>query len=157
MPQIEQEYIKTGKVKYVARDFPLGFHKNAFKAAEAANCASDQDKFWEMYGRIFSNQKALELKTLQQNAQNLGLDLPKFNQCLESGKYASKIRKDLDDAQKAGITGAPTFLLGLTVPNNPKVKILKTLVGAKSYASFKEAIDSLLFFRKKIITLPKKL
>jgi protein-disulfide isomerase len=144
LPQIEQEYIKTGKVKYVARDFPLGFHKDASKAAEAANCAADQDKFWDMYGRIFSNQKALGLKDLQQHAQDLGLDLPKFNQCLESGKYSAKIRKDLDDAQKAGITGAPTFLLGLTVPNDPKVKILKTLVGAKSYASFKEAIDSLL-------------
>ena len=144
MPQIEQEYINTGKVKYVVRDFPLGFHKDAFKAAEAANCAGDQDKFWKMYEKLFSNQKALSPKDLQQYAQELGLDIPKFQQCLDSGKYASKIRKDIDDAQKAGITGAPTFLLGLTVHNDPKVKILKTLVGAKSYASFKEAIDSLL-------------
>jgi len=97
-----------------------------------------------MHEKLFSNQKALSPKDLQQYAQELGLDIPKFQQCLDSGKYASKIRKDLDDAQKAGITGAPTFLLGLTVPNDPKVKILKTLVGAKSYADFKEAIDSLL-------------
>jgi len=97
-----------------------------------------------MYEKLFSNQKALSPKDLQQYAQELGLDMPKFQKCLDSGKYASKIRKDLDDAQKAGITGAPTFLLGLTVPNDPKVKILKTLVGAKSYADFKEAIDSLL-------------
>jgi protein-disulfide isomerase len=144
LPQIEQEYIKTGKVKYVARDFPLGFHKNAFKAAEAANCAADQDKFWEMYGLLFNHQQALESKNLQQYGQDLGLDMPKFQQCLDSGKYASKIRKDLDDAQKAGITGAPTFLLGLTAPNNPKVKVLKKLVGAQPYTSFKEAIDSLL-------------
>ncbi len=144
MPQIEQEYIKTGKVKYVARDFPLGFHKNAFKAAEAANCAGDQEKFWEMYSLLFNNQQALELKNLQQYGQDLGLDMPKFQQCLDSGKYASKIRKDLDDAQKAGITGAPTFLLGLTAPNDPKVKVLQKLVGAQPYTSFKEAIDSLL-------------
>ena len=100
MPQIEREYIKTGKLKYVARDFPLeSIHPLAFKAAEAAHCAGEQGKYWEMHSRLFENQRALSLKDLPQHAQALGLDAPKFQQCLESGKYASRIRKDLADGQ----------------------------------------------------------
>ena len=145
MPQIEREYIKTGKLKYVARDFPLeSIHPLAFKAAEAAHCAGEQGKYWEMHSRLFENQRALSLKDLPQHAQALGLDAPKFQQCLESGKYASRIRKDLADGQKAGITGTPGFFLGVTEPNDPKVKALRVLKGAQPYASFKDAIDSLL-------------
>lgn len=144
MPQIEKEYIETGKVKYVVLDFPLDFHKDAFKAAEAAECAGDQGKFWDMYLKLYENQRALGLKELPQYAQAIGMDLPKFQQCLESGKYAAKIRKGMAEGQKAGVTGTPTFFLGLTVPNDPKVKALKTIVGAESYANFKDAIESLL-------------
>lgn len=149
MPQIEREYIKTGKLKYVFRDFPLeAIHKDAFKAAEAAHCAGEQGKFWEMYARLFANQRALGPIELPQYAQPLGLDVPKFQQCLESGKYASRIRKDLEDGQKAGITGTPAFLLGVTVPNDPMVKVIRVLKGAQPYTSFRDAIDSLLSAQK---------
>ena len=145
MPQIEKEYIKTGKLKYVALDFPLeSIHKNAFKAAEAARCASDQGKFWEMHDRLFANQQALAPNNLPQHAQAIGLDVPKFQQCLDSGKYAATVRKDLAEGQKAGITGTPAFLLGVTVPNDPMVKVIRVLKGAQPYTSFKDAIDSLL-------------
>lgn len=145
MPQIEKEYIKTGKLKYVARDFPLeAIHKDAFKAAEAAHCAGDQGHYWEMHTRLFANQRALGPKDLPQHAQTQGLDVPKFQRCLESGKYAARIRKDLEDGQKAGVTGTPGFFLGVTEPNDPKVKALRVLKGAQPYASFKDAIDSLL-------------
>jgi protein-disulfide isomerase len=143
-PQIEQEYIKTGKVKYVFRDFPLDFHKDAFKAAEALHCAGEQDRFWEMHSLVFKNQTAIAQSDLAKHAQTLGLDLSKFQQCLDKGKYAAQIRSNIEDGKKAGVTGTPTFLLGVTVPNDPRVKVLKILVGAKPYASFKEAIDSLL-------------
>ena len=149
MPQIEKEYIKTGKVKYVARDFPLeAIHKDAFKAAEAAHCAGDQGHYWEMHTRLFANQRALGLKDLPQHAQAQGLDVPKFQRCLESGKYAARIRKDLEDGQKAGVTGTPGFFLGVTVPNDPTVKVIRVLKGAQPYTSFKEAIDSLLSLPK---------
>ena len=149
MPQIESEYIKTGKVKYVVLDFPLeSIHRNAFKAAEAARCAGEQGKFWEMHARLFANQQALAPTNLPQHAQALGLDVPKFQQCLESGKYATEIRKDLAEGQKAGVTGTPGFFLGMTNPNNSKVKTLRVLKGAQPYASFKEAIDSLLSSQK---------
>lgn len=145
MPQIEQEYIKTGKLKYVVRDFPLeAIHKEAFKAAEAAHCAGEQGKYWEMHDRLYSNQRALGPKDLPQHAQALGLDVPKFQQCLESGKHAARIRKDLEEGQQAGVTGTPGFFLGLTEPNDPRVKVLRVLKGAQPYSSFKNTIDALL-------------
>jgi protein-disulfide isomerase len=145
LPQIENEYIKTGKVKYVVLDFPLeSIHKHAFKAAEAARCAGDQDKFWEMHNRLFANQQAVAPNNLTQYAQALGLDMPKFQQCLDGGKYTPEIRKNLAEGQKAGVTGTPGFFLGMTNPNDSKIKILGALKGAQPYASFKEIIDNLL-------------
>jgi protein-disulfide isomerase len=145
MPQIDTDYVKTGKVKYVLKEFPLeSIHPNAFKASEAANCAGEQGKYWEMHDRLFSNQNALAAQQLPSHGEAVGLDAGKFKDCLESGKYASKIRKDLADAQNAGATGTPTFFLGMTDPKSAEVKTLKKLVGAQPYAAFKDAIDSLI-------------
>jgi protein-disulfide isomerase len=70
LPRLMTEYVKTGKVKYVLRDFPLEpIHPLAFKAAEAARCASDQGKYWEMHDRLFSNQQALGPKDLPRHAE----------------------------------------------------------------------------------------
>jgi protein-disulfide isomerase len=148
-PQIEKEYIKTGKLKYVFRDYPIeGSHKDAFKAAEAAGCAFDQGKFWEMHDKLYANPTALGLSDLAQYAQAVGLDVKKFQQCLDREEYATEVRKDMADAQKAGVTSLPTFFLGVTEPNNQKVKVLTVIIGAKPYATFKEAIDSALSQQK---------
>src|SRR5438874_4471464 len=121
MPQLEKDYIKTGKVKYVLRDFPIeAIHKQAFKAAEAARCAGEQGKFWEMHDAIFNNQRALDPAGLTEQAKTVGLDMAKFQPCLEEGKHAAAIRKDLADANQYGVRGTPHFLLGLTDPNDPK-------------------------------------
>jgi len=145
MPQIETDYVKTGKVKYVLRDFPIeSIHPNAFKAAEAANCSGEQAKYWEMHDRLFANQNALAAKELPGHAEALGIDVAKFRQCIDSAKYAAKVRKDFADAQKAGATGTPTFFLGLTDSKGSEVKAVKRIVGAQSYSAFKDAIDSLL-------------
>ena len=144
-PQIQAEYIKTGKIKYVVRDFPLdSIHPAAEKAAEAAHCAGEQGKYWEMRQRLFANQRALGPKDLQAHAQALGLDGVKFGQCLDNGKYASLVRKNADEGQKAGVEGTPTFFLGMTSDGDSKLKPAKTLRGAYPYAAFKEAIDGLL-------------
>ena len=149
LPEIEKDYIKTGKLKYVFRDIPIeAAHKDAFKAAEAAGCAFDQGKFWEMHDRLFANQTALGLSDLAQHAQAIGLDVPKFQQCLDRGEYTTEVRKDMADGQKAGMTLTPTFYLGLTEPNSSKVKVLTVITGAKLYGTFKEAIDSALASQK---------
>ena len=145
MPEIEKEYIATGKVKYVFLDFPLPFHKQAFKAAEAAHCAGEQGKYWEMHNQLFANQKAMEPKDLTEYAKTIGLDSQKFQQCLNSGKYAEEIKKDIAEAQNAGETGAPAFFFGYAEPDKPNtIKATKMLKGAQPYSKFKESIDSLL-------------
>ena len=148
--QIERDYIRTGKVKYVFRDFPIeSIHPQAFKAHEAANCAGEQGKYWEMHDRLFANQNALGLKDLPNHANALVLEMPKFQQCLDSGKYAAKIRKDLADGQKAGVQGTPSFFVALTEPNDGMVKAVRVIRGAQPYTAFKEAIDSLLSAQSK--------
>ena len=142
-PQLETEYIKTGKVRYVFRDLPLDFHQNAFKAAQAARCAGEQGKFWEMHHQLFANQMALEEKDLRTHAAALNLDEPRFEQCLGADRYAAEIRNDVTEANNAGLTGTPSFLLGFVQPD-ATVKVAKKIVGSKPYAEFKAAIDSLL-------------
>lgn len=142
-PQLENEYVKTGKVRYVFRDLPLDFHKNAFKAAQAARCAGEQGKFWEMHHQLFANQTALEEKDFPTHAAALNLDEPKFQQCLAGDRYAAEIRQNVTDANNAGLTGTPSFLIGFLQPD-ATVKVAKKIVGAKSYAEFKAAIDSVL-------------
>jgi len=145
VPEIEKEYIATGKVKYVFVDFPLPFHKNASKAAEAAHCAGEQGKYWEMHDQLFANQNALDPKNLSEYAKKIELDIPKFEQCLDSGKYTEEIKKEMAEGQKAGVSGVPAFLMGLTDLNNPKtLKATKKIVGAQPYAKFKETIDGFL-------------
>lgn len=142
-PQLLKDYVDTGKVKYVWRDMPLGFHPYAQKAAEAAQCAGEQGHFWEMHDRLFANQQSLGESDLPKHAEAIGIDANVFTQCLASGRHAADIQKDVADAGTAGISGTPSFLIGTVQPNG-SVKILKKLVGAKAYTEFKNAIDPLL-------------
>jgi protein-disulfide isomerase len=124
-------------------DFPLeSIHKFAFKAAEAARCAGEQGKFWEMHDRLFANQK--ELEPAKAHAEAIGLDVPKFEGCLSAGRYAEAIRKDVAEGGKAGVTGTPLFFLAHTDPNSSKVKTEVRLSGAQPYTAFKAQIDKLL-------------
>jgi protein-disulfide isomerase len=145
MPQIENDYVKSGKIQYALREFPLeSIHPLAFKAAEAASCSGEQGKYWEMHDRLFANQNTLAAQHLFTHADVLGLDTGKFKICLESGKYVAKVRRDLTDAQKAGINGTPTFFIGLTDPKGIEIKAVAKIVGAQNYLAFKTAIDALL-------------
>lgn len=101
-----------------------------------------------MHGRLFANPGALGPGDLPSHAQALGLDTAKFQACLESGHYAAQIRKDIAEGQQAGVTGTPSFFLGLTAPNEGKVKVLRMITGAQAYPAFKAAIDSLLSSQK---------
>jgi protein-disulfide isomerase len=145
LPEIEKDYIKTGKLRYVFRDFPItSAHKDAFKAALAAGCALDQGKYWEMHDRLFENQAAFTVYNLTQSAEAIGLNKEKFQQCLNNNEYATEVQSDFADGTRAGVNQTPFFFLGLTEPNSPKVKVLAVIPGAKPYAVFKAAIDSAL-------------
>jgi protein-disulfide isomerase len=123
-----------GKVRFVYRHFPLNsIHPNAQKAAEAFECAGEQNKAWEMHDVMFDNQSALAVTNLKSYAGNLGLSQGQFDDCLDSGKYASKVNQQAQEAQAAGITGTPgTFV------NDQLVK------GAYPIDTFKQIIDDLL-------------
>lgn len=145
LPQIDRDYVRTGKVRYFFRNLPqTPGHPNAFRAAEAARCAAEQGKFWEAHDRFFANQNALNPNDWPQHAQALALDAEKFNQCLMSGKYDDEINKDLDESQKLGIQGTPAFLIGLIAPDNKTVSVRKVILGAESYETFKQTINELM-------------
>jgi protein-disulfide isomerase len=142
-PQIDKEYIQTGKLRYIVRDFPLGNHPQAFKAAEASHCAGDQGKYWQMHEILFSNQKTLSLSSMVQHAGALGLKTPIFEQCLRGGKYATQVRQDFAEGVAAGVRGTPTFFLGLVEPTGRTMRSRLVIRGAYPYSRFKEAFDSL--------------
>lgn len=142
LPQIEKDYITTGKLKYVVRDFPLeSIHKEAFKAHETVNCAGGQGKYWEMHGRLFQNQNQLGAVDLAKHAQAIGLSLPEFKECLEGGKQAVEIRKDIEEGRKLGVQGTPTFFLGVQESDGKNIKVFRMIYGAQPYFQFKEAIE----------------
>lgn len=143
LPTLKTQYIETGKVRYVFRDFPLDrIHPQARKAAEAARCAGDQDKYWEMHDLLFQNQKALQVDKLKAYGRRLGLDPSAFAGCLEKSKYAAKVQQDLKDGVTAGIRGTPGFFIGKTRSDDT---IQGTLIsGALPPRVFRQAIESLL-------------
>jgi protein-disulfide isomerase len=118
------------KVHYVLRDFPLNFHPYAQKAAEAAECAGEEDKYWEYSQKLWDNQKALDVSSLKKYASELKLNSEKFDQCLESGKMADEVNKDMTDGSKAGVSGTPSFFINGQM-----------LTGARPFEQFKEVID----------------
>ena len=145
LPQLEREYIATGKIKYAFRNFPItAIHPLAFKAHEAANCSGEQEKYWEMHDRLYANPTALGPGDLSRHARALTLDLPKFQRCLDSGKHAEKIRADVAEGNLAGVKGTPTFFLGVTRPDDTQITAVRIIRGAQPYAAFKAAIESLL-------------
>ncbi len=95
-----------------------------------------------MHDRLFASQRSLEPWT--PHAEAVGLDVAAFETCLASGRPADDVRKDMAEAQKAGVTGTPSFLLAYTDPKSSKVRTLTRLVGAQPYAAFKAQIDRLL-------------
>lgn len=136
------EIIKTIRAQYgndvafVFKNFPLSsIHSQALKAAEAAHCAEDQGKYWEMHNLLFTDQQHLEISDLKDKAQKLGLDTNKFNQCLESGKHEKSILDNMQEAEKLMlngnplIAGTPTLIVnGYYVEPNQLISIVEKFI-----------------------------
>jgi protein-disulfide isomerase len=136
-------YIETGKVRYFFRDFPLdSIHPYARKAAEAAHCAGDQGKFWDMHDVMFNNQNALMSDNLRHFAKHMKLDVDTFNACLDSGKYAKSVDEHVAAGSAAGVTGTPGFFIGKTKKDGTIVAT--AMKGAQPAAAFTQLIDRLL-------------
>ncbi len=144
LPQIKEKYIDTGKVGYIFLDLPLPMHSNAFKAAQAAQCAADQGKFWQMHDLLFENMRNLGAEQLPGYAEQVGLDVAAFRQCLDGSASSDAVRQDMDEAQRLRIQGTPNFLVGRYNAEQGKVTVLRPVRGAQPYDVFEEALESVL-------------
>ncbi len=131
LPQIKKDYVEKGKVKMVFRDFPLSFHPEAEPAAIAANCAGEQGKYYEMHDKLFENQGSLSAANYKKWAQEIGLDVKKWESCLKDPKQRAEIVKDLNDGTVAGVQGTPAFFING-----------KLLSGAQPYSAFAQVIEA---------------
>ena len=131
MHPVLDEVLKSygNKVRFVVRDFPLTQHEYARKAAEAANAANAQGKFFEYMALLFKNQKALDVPSLKKYASEIGLDRARFDAALDRGVYAAEVKKDIEDGEMYGIGSTPTIFINGTQ--------LRTL----SAEGLREAID----------------
>jgi protein-disulfide isomerase len=119
-----------GKVRLVYRDYPLPFHNQAQKASEAALCAGDQGKYWQMHEKLFANQTALAVPQLKDHAKGIGLDPSKFEKCLDSGEKAKIVEASKKAGDEAGVNGTPAFFING-----------RLISGARPFENFKEIID----------------
>jgi protein-disulfide isomerase len=131
---LQKDYIDTGKVKLYFKDFPLNFHPNAQKAAEAARCVKEQKGdagYFAMHNLLFENQRSLTLENYKKWAKTIGVDSALFDSCLNSGKQAKAVQDDLTYGQTLGVSGTPTsFING------------QEIVGAQPYSVVKQLIDA---------------
>lgn len=145
MPRIRQNYVATGKIRYVFRDFPIDQnHPQAIRAHEAAHCAQEQGKFWEMHGRLFSPAGSHTPIALEDRAKEAGLDAAAFRACVASGRSTAGIRQRASVVTSLGATGTPWFFVGIRDPKTDQVRIVRPIGGAAPYEQFASAIDAVL-------------
>lgn len=128
LPRLMAEY--AGKIRFIYRDFPLSGHPEAQPAAEAANCAGDQEAYWEFQDAIFSNQYGYGRSAYEQYASDLGLDADEFTACLDSRRHQAEVMADYSDGLRLGVQSTPTFFINGT-----------QIVGAQPYETFQRFID----------------
>jgi protein-disulfide isomerase len=131
--QIKKKY--GNKVKIAFKNFPLPFHKDAFKAAEAGLCANDQGQkyFWKLHDLMFAEQNDLKVEGLINKAKKVGLDMKKFESCLSSSKHAAKVKETMEEGKNTGVKSTPTFFVNGQLIN-----------GAQPLEVFSEIIDEAL-------------
>ncbi len=139
--KIIDKYVKTGKVRFVYRDFAFLGPESEY-AAVAAECANEQGKFWEYHNYLFNNQSgenqgAFSKDKLKSFAKTLGLSAPQFDSCLDADKYLDEVKKDSADGRASGVTGTPGFLING-----------KLVVGALPYEQFESEIEAALIAPK---------
>ena len=121
------------KVRFVYRDYPTPNHIHAWQAAEAAQCAGAQGKFWAYHDLLFEHQQPGLVWDFNRLAQQASMDMAAFSHCLDTHEYASEVEGDLQDALNVGVTSTPTFFING-----------RPLIGARSFEEFKLLIDTAL-------------
>jgi protein-disulfide isomerase len=142
-PKLYEDYVKTGKARHVFIHYPIAqLHPDAYKSHEAASCAADQGKFWDLHTRLF-DAPAKTVEQLSGLAQGAGLDMTAFRTCLDSGKHAQAVKDSVARIQKLNISGTPMFLIGRTPSGSQTMTVARIIEGAQPFEAFKMVIDEL--------------
>ncbi|MEW6211894.1 MAG: thioredoxin domain-containing protein [Acidobacteriota bacterium] len=138
-PLIDEVMKEYGeRVKLVVRDFPLGQHKHAMKAAEAAEAAREQGRYWEYITLLFQNQNALAVENLKEYATILGLDRARFDEALDSGRFKEKIQRDVQDGTRLGVNSTPSVFINGRIVREKSLENLKAALEAALRESAKK-------------------
>lgn len=138
--KLKKDYIDTGKLRFYTRDLPFNDAKpDDMRATEAARCAGEQGKYWEMRDVMITNPDRLQFSELSAIAGKLGIQVPGFQQCVESQRYKAKVEADLQDAMKMRIEGTPMFIIGKSTPKGVEGERFE---GAHSYIFFDTVLSS---------------
>ena len=139
-PDVRTRLINTGKIRMRFMDYPLPMHKNTWDASLAAACANDQGKFWEMHDQIFATQDRWNTEAtgrprpvLAGLAKGLGLDMSKYEACMDADTHRAKVQSHLREAERRRVTQTPTFIIGSTM-----------IPGAIPFDTFNRLVDSAL-------------
>ena len=142
LPQLNKEYVDTGKVRYYVKDFAA---QRGPKVSEASHCAAEQGKYWQLHDKLFQNYGKYSDSEIAQYVQQAGADPTIFQKCAESDRYAKIVRDSMEQGTAAGVDGTPTFMLGVIDPADPtKLKTVRTVVGAQTLDQFRAAIDAVI-------------
>jgi len=137
-PGLRKRYIETGKVRYFVSNLPLqALHANALLAAEAALCAGEQGGFWKLHEKLLEHEAKLDRDSLLEYAQGVGLDAPRFWQCLESHRFADRVKQELDQVKQIGLSGTPSFIVGKVVSG---AVVGPTVIGAQPMEAFEQKV-----------------
>ncbi len=145
LPEVDAAYIATGRVRYVFRDFPIDqLHPEAIRAHEAARCAGEQGRFWDLHYRLFSPPGSHTDAELEARAGEAGVSLPDWRACLASGRTRPAIEASIAAAEQLGATGTPTFFIGLRDPATDSVRVVRGITGAQPFEVFQQTLDAIL-------------
>ena len=139
--EIRKNWIDTGKLRYISRDFPLDFHPQAMPAARAARCAGEQGKFWELRFGLMRNANLLSSDYISRAASEMKLDTKAFAACTASPRFDAEIQAEMQEGARIGITGTPAFVIGRTAAAVVEGPLI---IGAAPYAQFDAKLKQVL-------------
>jgi len=142
MPRLVRTYVNPGRIAYVFRDWPVDeLHPQSIRAHEAAHCALEQHKFWELHTRLFSSPGSHTPELLTNTARDAGLDMATFSACIDAKRSDAAIRRTSQQAVELGATGTPAFFVGIRDRRTNTVRVLKALAGAQPFEVFAQTLD----------------
>jgi protein-disulfide isomerase len=139
---VKREFVASGKIQYAFVNLPLPRHPHAQAAAEAAECAHAEDRFWPLHDRLFAKQDLLAPADLVNHAKEIGMEAASVETCL-GGKFRSMVTSDVELAKRVGVQSTPTFLIGIVNPDG-SVRVTKKITGAQPADVFRNALKGMI-------------